>query len=74
MVYPPVGRKFAVRLGKIGGSQVNAWWFNPRTGKAERAGTFPNSGVREFISPDPGQMIDWVLVLDDTSKNFGPPA
>ena len=73
MIYAPVGRRFSVRMDKISGTPVNAWWFNPRTGKADRAGTFPNSGVREFIPPDPGEMIDWVLVLDDASKNFGPP-
>lgn len=73
MIYAPVGRPFSVHMDKITGPSVTAWWFNPRDGKAARIGTFPNSGVRQFSPPDPGEMLDWVLVLDDTSKNFGPP-
>jgi hypothetical protein len=73
MVYAPVGRPFQVRMDKISGSTVVAWWFNPRTGAATRIGEFPNRGVREFVPPDPGEMVDWVLVLDDAAKKFGPP-
>ncbi|MDB6036627.1 MAG: hypothetical protein JWM99_468, partial [Verrucomicrobiales bacterium] len=73
MVYAPVGRDFKVHMDKIHGSQVKAWWFNPRNGKALEIGTFPNSGEREFMPPDKGEMIDWILVLDDTSKNYSIP-
>jgi Protein of unknown function (DUF4038)/Putative collagen-binding domain of a collagenase len=73
MVYAPVGRPFTVRMSKITGSSVVAWWFDPRTGKATRIGTFPNTGERSFTPPNPGEMIDWVLVLDDASKGFGTP-
>ena len=34
MVYVPAGRPFTVRLSKIAGAKVVAWWFNPRTGQA----------------------------------------
>lgn len=73
MVYVPVGRAFKVRMDRISGSRVKAWWFNPRTGKASLIGKFPNQGEREFISPDRGELVDWILVLDDASKGFGPP-
>jgi hypothetical protein len=73
MVYAPVGRPFRVRMDKIGGPKVAAWWFNPRNGEATRIGTYPNTGEREFTPPDPGEMTDWVLVLDDASKNFAVP-
>ncbi len=73
MVYAPIGRRFAVRLAKIAGPKVNAWWFNPRTGEATAAGSFANEGEREFVSPTPGEVMDWVLVLDDAAKNFPPP-
>jgi hypothetical protein len=36
-------------------------------------GTFPNGGEREFIPPSKGEMLDWVLVLDDASKNYPEP-
>ena len=73
MVYAPVGRPFRVRMDKVKGPNVTAWWFNPRTGAATRAGEYPNTGEREFGPPDRGEMTDWVLVLDDTSRNFGVP-
>lgn len=73
MVYAPVGRSFKVRMDAIKGAKVKAWWFNPRDGKATTIGEFPNSGVREFTPPDHGEMIDWVLVLDDAAKNYPPP-
>jgi hypothetical protein len=73
MVYAPVGRSFKVRMSRISGAKVNAWWFNPRSGKATSVGTFTNSGEKEFTPPDPGEMLDWVLVLDDAAKKFAPP-
>jgi Protein of unknown function (DUF4038)/Putative collagen-binding domain of a collagenase len=73
MVYAPIGRAFTVRLDAIKGQSVRAWWFNPRDGSARDAGTFPASGEREFMPPDPGEMLDWVLVLDDAAKNYGAP-
>lgn len=73
MVYTPVGRKFSVRMNVISGARVKAWWFNPRTGQAEAAGEFSNAGPREFEPPTPGEMIDWVLVLDDAAKGYPAP-
>jgi len=72
MVYAPVGRPFSVHMDKISGP-VRAWWFNPRNGEATLIGELPNTGVRQFLPPDPGEEIDWVLVLDDVSKNFPRP-
>ena len=60
-------------MEKITGAAVRAWWFNPRDGSAKRIGEFPNTGEREFISPDPGEMIDWVLVLDDAAQQYPAP-
>lgn len=73
MIYAPVSRSFKVNLGVIKGTSVKAWWFNPRDGKATAIGTYENKGEREFTPPDKGEMIDWVLVLDDLAKNYPPP-
>jgi hypothetical protein len=72
-VYSGQGRPFTVNMGKMSGSEVLATWFNPRNGELREAGKFPNSGTREFTCPSEGFGSDWVLVLDDTAKNFGPP-
>ena len=73
MVYAPVGRPFTVRMSAITGAQVKAWWFNPRTGAAAAIGTFANTGERTFTPPDPGEMLDWVLVLDDQTRGYPAP-
>ena len=73
MVYAPVGRAFKVRMEKITGVKVKAWWFNPRDGSAKLIGEFRNTGERNFTPPTPGELLDWVLVLDDAAKNFPAP-
>ena len=73
MVYAPIGRAFKVRMDKISGDKVTAWWFNPRTGNAALIGEFSNQGDREFVPPNPGEHLDWVLVLDDAAKQVAPP-
>jgi hypothetical protein len=73
MVYAPVGRKFKVRMDKVTGPKVKAWWFNPRNGVATVLGEFANTGEREFVPPNPGEQLDWVLVLDDAARHFLPP-
>jgi Putative collagen-binding domain of a collagenase len=73
MVYAPIGRSFTVRMTAITGAPVRVWWFNPRTGSASPIGEYANTGEREFTPPDAGEMLDWVLVLDDASKRYPPP-
>lgn len=60
-------------MDKITGSTVKAWWFSPRSGEATAVGEFPNEGQREFTPPDPGEALDWVLVLDDAARGFPVP-
>ena len=72
--YTYTGRPFQIRLGAITGSRVQAWWYSPRNGSAQRIGIFANRGARTFTPPgQPGDGNDWVLVLDDVAKKFSPP-
>jgi hypothetical protein len=73
MVYAPAGRSFKVNMAKVQGARIRAWWFNPRNGESSTAGEFPSLGEREFVPPAPGEELDWVLVLDNASKNFPAP-
>lgn len=73
-LYTFSGRPFEVRMGRISGGKVTAWWFDPRTGQARRQGEFANKGVRTFEPPGtPGEGNDWVLVLDDAARKFSAP-
>ena len=73
MVYAPIGRPFSVRMDKVTGPRIVAWWYNPRNGEATKIGVMQGSGVHQFLPPDPGEMLDWVLVLDSAAKNYPPP-
>jgi len=73
MVYAPVSKPFTVRLDKLQGKQVTAWWYNPRHGEATKIDTFERKGTRRFTPPTLGEQLDWVLVLDNAEKGFAPP-
>ncbi len=74
MVFTPKGQAITVDLTKVSGLNANAWWFDPRTGVAKRIdGTFPTNSVVTFTPPSSGPTNDWVLVVDDASKNFSAP-
>jgi hypothetical protein len=60
-------------MAAIKGPNVRAWWFNPRDGQSTAIGEFSNMGEKKFMPPNPGEMLDWVLVLDDAAKNYPAP-
>ena len=71
-VYVPIaGQSVAVNLDRLSGSEVVAWWYDPRGGRVEKAGRFPRRGTKTFTAPAEGP--DWVLVLDDAARHFPPP-
>lgn len=73
LIYAPVGRTFSVRMDKLASPEIAAWWFDPRTGEAKLIGRFKNEGEQAFTPPAPGELLDWVLVLDDVRQNYPPP-
>jgi hypothetical protein len=73
MVYAPIGRTFKVRLADLSGPILRGWWYSPRDGTSIALGEFPRAEERAFTPPNPGEAIDWVLVIDDASKKFPAP-
>jgi hypothetical protein len=72
--YTYTGRPFTIRMGRISGSEVRAYWFDPRTGTSRRIGKMENSGTVHFQPPgNQRNGNDWVLILDDASKRFPQP-
>jgi len=70
IAYLPTSQKITIDMSKISGKQSAAWWYDPRTGKTYPAGRYPNRGVTHFTPPTND---DWVLVLDDASRNVSTP-
>jgi hypothetical protein len=73
LVYTASGQPVSVRLDKLSGTAVTAYWYDPRQGTAERIGELASYGDREFIPPSNGPDGDWVLVLDDAAREFPEP-
>lgn len=69
-IYTADGKPFTVIMGKISGEKIKAHWFDPRTGKTTAAGESDNRGSKKFNPPASGYGVDWILVLDDASKNY----
>jgi hypothetical protein len=75
LAYTYTGRPFEIRMGRISGQQAKASWYCPRDGRSVAIGTFPNQGIRKFTPPGtPADGNDWVLLVDDASKNYQAPA
>jgi hypothetical protein len=77
-IYTATGKKMKIRLidgpyPKLSGKTIRAWWYDPRQGTATAIGEFEKTGFHDFTPPSSGPGNDWVLVLDDASKNFAAP-
>ncbi|MCX6253969.1 MAG: glycoside hydrolase family 140 protein [Bacteroidia bacterium] len=72
-IYFPTGWTAEIQLDKIGAQTINAYWFDPRKGEAKLIEKIPGTGTRKFTPPANGRGNDWILVLDDASKNFKTP-
>jgi hypothetical protein len=58
-------------LSRLSGQQLQAWWYDPRTGTAQVIGDVQNESRVSFRPPLGGP--DWVLVLDDCACGFPAP-
>jgi hypothetical protein len=77
-IYTATGRKLKIRLidgpyPKLSGKTIRGWWYDPRQGTATAIGEFEKTGFKDFTPPSSGPGNDWVLVLDDASKNYPAP-
>ena len=72
-VYTAAGKPFTVLPGKIKGTTLQAYWFDPRNGKTTDIGKIEYTEAKKFTPPSTGYGQDWVLVLDDASRNYPKP-
>ena len=61
IVYLGSKSSFSVNMNKIASAKVSAFWIDPKTSDSVPIGTFPNSGVQSFSTPD--EWEDALLVL-----------
>ncbi|MCB0837186.1 MAG: glycoside hydrolase family 140 protein [Bacteroidetes bacterium] len=73
MIYFPTGQPAEIDLRTLTGSRLKPWWYDPRTGNAIAGENFSKEDSRTFTPPTSGKGNDWVLVIDDSQKEFGKP-
>lgn len=73
MVYIPYGRTTTINTSVVNATKLKGWWFNPRDGRCIALGEFDNTGNKEFTPTSVGRGSDWLLVIDDASKNYKEP-
>ncbi|MDR1440723.1 MAG: glycoside hydrolase family 140 protein, partial [Clostridiales bacterium] len=73
MAYTSQGLPIRFAAGFLGGGAAKAWWYDPRTGAAQRIGDVDDRRNLEFAPPSGGRGNDWVFVADDASAGYGAP-
>jgi hypothetical protein len=74
IVYTPYGNPVHLKLEIISADSITGYWYNPREDMSQKIAPFPNTREnKSFIPPSSGERTDWVLVLDDSSKNYPDP-
>lgn len=69
-IYSPNGLEIKVNMGRISGENLKAYWYDPRNGSFAYIGEYENKGIVTFLPPTHGRNNDWVLVLDDITKDY----
>jgi hypothetical protein len=72
-VYSAQGKKFTLKTGILSGKEISSFWYNPRNGEQKSLGKSSKKDQQEFVPPTSGYGQDWVLVVDDASKNYPSP-
>ncbi|MCJ7778402.1 MAG: glycoside hydrolase family 140 protein [Sedimentisphaerales bacterium] len=72
MVYLGGKTAFSINMNKItAGNKVSAFWVDPKTGDSLSIGSFPNTQVQSFSTPDGWE--DAILILEATNGLSPPP-
>ena len=75
IVYSAYGNPIDVKLEKLSADTIKGFWYNPRESESVAIELFKNiKKVKTFVPPSSGSRTDWVLVLDDATKNYSDPA
>lgn len=73
MVYTPLGNPVELDRKLLQAESYIAWWFDPRSGKSVRIGERTRSDAGSFMAPSRGPGFDWILVLDESGRNYSAP-
>lgn len=70
LVYAPLGSPLLIELSKLSAPNLIAHWYDPRVGVYHKIGDVKAEGMKLFEPPSNGEGQDWILILDDATKNY----
>lgn len=73
LIYCPNCQRVKVDLKAIKSEKVKVTYFNPRTGASIDGGVTEGNREESFQPPFDPEGRDWVIILDDSSKNYSNP-
>ncbi len=78
MAYSPLGNPITLNLEKANlGAKIHSWLFNPRDGSAKELSPSNDMPADHKLTTHfpgtPARGNDWIVVIDDASKNWGAP-
>ncbi|MDT0621636.1 glycoside hydrolase family 140 protein [Croceitalea vernalis] len=73
MIYFPMGEAISITLKNLKGDSFTTWWYDTRTGTSFKG---ENIQVKELkiTPPSSGLGNDWVLIVDNPSRNYTKPS
>ena len=73
MVFFPTGKPTQINFSSLNGKSLNASWYDPRTGNVCAAPDIEAAANVMIAPPTSGKWQDWVLVVDEKSRQFQQP-
>jgi len=70
IAHTPLGSPVELDIQKISGDSLLAYWFDPRTGTAEKIESFTKTENRTFTPVSKGRRNDWVLIVEDEAAKL----
>lgn len=70
IAYLPYGKETTIKTLKLNAPKLTAWLFNPRDGRSISLGSFENTGTKIIKPHSEGRGSDWVVIIEDASKNY----
>jgi len=70
MAYIPHGTPITINTSMLKAQSITSSWYSPKNGAWTIAKKKTAIGSVRFVPPESGNISDWVLVLDNSSKGF----
>ncbi len=68
--YSPRGEPFTVKKDTLSGIINREIWFDPRYGNSFVLHQSNTKGIQTYTPPTRGKGSDWILIIEDTGKNY----